>query len=48
MIETISKVAVGVLVLAAIATTVRPGSKAPEVIRNTFGGFAGVVNAASH
>lgn len=48
MVETISKIAVAVLVLAAVAAVVRPGSQAPGVIKNTLGGFAGVVNAASH
>lgn len=48
MVETVSKFFVGVLVLAAIASVVRPQSQAPGIIKNTLGGLTGLVNAASH
>ena len=48
MVETISKVAIAVLGVAAIAAVVRKGSQAPAVINNSLTGFAKVVTAAGH
>lgn len=48
MVDNIFKVATLLVVVAAIAAVVRPGSQGPQVIAQSLGGFAKDLTAASH